>query len=88
MFDQMNNGSEYQELQKKFNSKSASDNCPTAKLWIQYFKMVTLMERFIEAACCSFWDEYLEYVLQILPIFHAGGQMCAFVCAANAEIHE
>lgn len=46
---------------------------PTAKLWVQYFQMVTLMKHFIEAERMGNWQLHLDTVQRMLPYFHASG---------------
>ncbi|KYM94341.1 hypothetical protein ALC62_15043 [Cyphomyrmex costatus] len=70
------NNAAYQTVVKKFNDKLqefSADNMPTGKLWVQYFQMVTLIKKFIEATRCTYWNEYLTCITQMLPIFHAAG---------------
>lgn len=50
-----------------------SDIGPTAKFWVQYLKMVSLMNRFIEAERSGNWKLHLESIKQMLPFFHAAG---------------
>lgn len=46
---------------------------PTSKLWVQYFRMVTIMLHYINAQRCGIWDEHLECLELMLPFFHASG---------------
>lgn len=48
-------------------------NGPTAKLWIQYFCMVTIAKQFIEAERTGNWELHLSSIEQMLPFFHASG---------------
>lgn len=76
--------SRYTIILKKFNDKVeeiANSNHPTAQLWIQYFVMVTLVKKFLEAGRSSNWDMYLECIVQMLPIFHASGHNLYAKCA-------
>ncbi|XP_043285283.1 uncharacterized protein [Venturia canescens] len=50
-----------------------SKNSGTAKLWTQYFHMVTLVKMFIEAERSGNWQLHLETVQKILPYFHSSG---------------
>ncbi|KAL7286444.1 hypothetical protein TKK_0019392 [Trichogramma kaykai] len=56
----------------------------TAKLWIQYFKMVTVMLQYIEAERLGDWALHLRSVKAMLPIFHAAGH---FAYAKSAQIY-
>ncbi|CAG9820707.1 unnamed protein product [Phaedon cochleariae] len=49
------------------------NNGPTAKLWILYFRMVTLLKQFIEAERTGNWTLHLETIQKMLPFFHASG---------------
>ncbi|KYN05237.1 hypothetical protein ALC62_03865 [Cyphomyrmex costatus] len=78
------NDRSYTAILHKFNDKlqelSADEN-PTSRLWVQYFQMVTLIKRFIEAVRCTSWNDYLKCIIQMLPIFHASGHNLYAKCA-------
>lgn len=58
------------------------ENCgPTAKLWVQYFRMVILIKQFIEAEWSGNWDIHLTTVQKMLPFFHAAGHFFYAKCA-------
>lgn len=59
-------------------------NSPTAKLWIQYFKSVTVALQFIEAERLGNWALHLQSIEQMLPLFHASGH---FAYAKSAQIY-
>ncbi|XP_063389678.1 uncharacterized protein LOC134675401 [Cydia fagiglandana] len=46
---------------------------PTAQLWVQYFRMTTLVAQFIEAEKTANWDLHLSTIKKMLPYFHAAG---------------
>lgn len=46
---------------------------PTAKLWVQYFNMVTLLKKFIEAERTGDWEKHLYTIKLMIPYFHASG---------------
>ncbi|KYN02784.1 hypothetical protein ALC62_06362 [Cyphomyrmex costatus] len=48
-------------------------NGPTAKLWIQYLRMVTLVKQFVEAERMGNWELHLATIQKMLPFFHASG---------------
>jgi len=48
-------------------------NGPTAKLWVQYFRMVSLVKQFIEAERTGNWKLHLASIEKMLPFFHAAG---------------
>ncbi|KYN19365.1 hypothetical protein ALC57_08305 [Trachymyrmex cornetzi] len=52
---------------------------PTAKLWVQYFSMVTLVKQFIEVERSGNWQLYLQTIQKVLPFFHA----CGYVFTQN-----
>lgn len=57
---------------------------PTAKLWVQYFQMVTLMKQFIEAERMGNWTLHLDTIKKMLPYFHAAGH---FLYAKSAHLY-
>lgn len=57
---------------------------PTAKLWLQYFRMVTLMKHFIEAERSGNWNLHLDTIQRMLPYFHASGH---FLYAIDAHLY-
>ncbi|XP_063542992.1 uncharacterized protein LOC134751504 [Cydia strobilella] len=46
---------------------------PTAQMWVQYFRMTTLVAQFIEAERSANWDLHLSTIKKMLPYFHAAG---------------
>ncbi|CAG9825686.1 unnamed protein product [Phaedon cochleariae] len=48
---------------------------PTAKLWIQYFHMVTLVKQFIQCERGGDWTTHLQVIQYMLPFFHASGHI-------------
>lgn len=59
-------------------------NGPTAKLWILYFDMTTLMKQFIQAERSGDWELHLTTVKKMLPYFHASGH---FLYAKSAQLY-
>ncbi|KAL4720304.1 hypothetical protein ACJJTC_001834 [Scirpophaga incertulas] len=59
-------------------------NGPTAKLWTQYFKMVTLVKHFFEEERSGNWELHLDTVQKMLPYFHASGH---FLYAKSAHLY-
>ena len=57
---------------------------PTAKLWVQYFKCITIALQFIEAERLGNWELHLQSVEKMLPLFHAAGH---FAYAKSAQIY-
>ncbi|KAK4885458.1 hypothetical protein RN001_001729 [Aquatica leii] len=48
---------------------------PTAQLWIQYFRMVSIAKEFIRAERMGDWQAHLNSVKEMLPYFHASGHL-------------
>lgn len=71
------------DLKAKFASQlqQLEKNGPTAKLWIQYFEMVTLVKHFIEAERSGNWNLHLETINNMLPYFHASGHFLYAKCS-------
>ncbi|GBL91779.1 hypothetical protein AVEN_71414-1 [Araneus ventricosus] len=46
---------------------------PTAKLWVQYFHITTLIKQFFETERSGNWDFHITTIQQILPFCHAAG---------------
>lgn len=64
--------------------KELEKSGPTAKLWVQYFQMVTLIKQFIQAERTGNWDLHLKTVQRMLPYFHASGH---FLYAKAAQLY-
>ncbi|GBO01717.1 hypothetical protein AVEN_1095-1 [Araneus ventricosus] len=62
----------YKELAEKFENQLVifEQRGATAKLWVQYFRMVTLVKQFFEAERMGNWNLHLDTV-QKMPYFHA-----------------
>lgn len=45
------------------------DNGPTIQLWLQYFKLTYLLQRYIDAERYENFELYLETVQLIIPFF-------------------
>ena len=65
----------YKMVADKFKKKlkELENYGPTAKLWVQYFRMVTLIKQFIEAERMGNWQLHLDTIRKMLPFFHASG---------------
>lgn len=59
-------------------------NGATAKLWIQYFHMVTLLKQFIQAERSGNWHLHLQCIQEMLPYFHASGH---FLYAKSCHLY-
>ena len=47
----------------------------TEKLWVQYFRCITIVKLFIRAEQCGDWNLHLYSVKLMLPILHAAGHL-------------
>lgn len=75
-YDDIENYDELAEsLLHKFNEKlhEYEDRGPTARLWVQYFQMISIAKEFIRAERIGDWDSHLNSIKQMLPYFHASG---------------
>lgn len=61
-----------------------NSNGPTAKLWILYLRMVTLLKHFIQAERSGNWNLHLTTIKKMLPFFHAAGH---FSYAKSATLY-
>lgn len=70
----------------KFRQALCALECkgPTAKLWLQYFRMITLLKQFIEAERTGNWKLHLDTVQKSLPFFQAAGH---FLYAKSAHLY-
>lgn len=57
---------------------------PTAKLWVQYHRMVSLVKNFLEAERSGNWELHLDTIQKMLPFFHASGH---FLYAKSAHLY-
>jgi len=71
------------DLQEEFeaNLQLLAKRGPTAKLWVVYFEMVTLIKHFIEAERSSNWDLHLQTIHEMLPFFHTSGHNLYAKCS-------
>ncbi|CAH0552820.1 unnamed protein product [Brassicogethes aeneus] len=58
---------------------------PTAKLWMQYWQMISLVKDFIRAERTGNWELHLKCVERMLPYFHASGH---FLYAKSAHLQD
>ncbi|KAK4880987.1 hypothetical protein RN001_004306 [Aquatica leii] len=73
----------FQNVATKFRKtlSKMESNGPTAKLWVQYFRMVTLIKQFIKAERSGNWVLHLTTIQKMLPFFHASGHIFYAKCA-------
>jgi len=48
---------------------------PTAKLWIQYMRMVNLAKEFVFAERTGNFELHLKCISDMIPFFHAAGHI-------------
>ncbi|PZC75227.1 hypothetical protein B5X24_HaOG206534 [Helicoverpa armigera] len=65
------------KLLDQFNDKliEYQKRGPTAQLWVQYFRMVSIAKDFIRAERMGDWQAHLNCVKEMLPYFHASGHL-------------
>lgn len=80
------NTGHFETIKNKFISKleNLKKNGPTSELWIQYFRMITLVKQFIAAERSGQWQLHLQCVQRMLPYFHASGH---FLYAKSAHMY-
>ncbi|KYN23235.1 hypothetical protein ALC57_04345 [Trachymyrmex cornetzi] len=73
-------------ITKKFKQQleKVKENSPTAKLWVQYFNMVSLLKKFIEAERTGDWEKHLYIIKLMILYFHASGH---FPYAKSCQIY-
>lgn len=73
-------------LLNKLNEKlkNYEERGPTAKLWIQYFHMVSIAKEFSRAERMGDWKAHLNCIKEMLPYFHASGH---FPYAKSAHLY-
>lgn len=59
-------------------------NGPTAKLWVQYFHIVSIVKQFIEVERTGYWQLHLQSVQRMLPFFHSSGH---FLYAKSCQLY-
>lgn len=71
-----------QQLIQEFTThfQEVKERGPTAKLWIQYFEMVTLVKQFIESERMGNWELHLKTIAKMQPYFHASGHFLYAKC--------
>ncbi|CAG9818117.1 unnamed protein product [Phaedon cochleariae] len=74
------------KVMEKFDAalNQCERNGPTAKLWIQYFKMVILLKQFLEAERSGNWELHLHTLKRMLPFFHVAGH---FLYAKSGHLY-
>ncbi|KYN10940.1 hypothetical protein ALC57_16910 [Trachymyrmex cornetzi] len=77
---------DFKMIKEKFieHLKLVQKRGPTAKLWIQYWEMISLVKDFIRAERASNWELHLKCVEKMLPYFHASGH---FLYAKSAHLY-
>ncbi|KAJ8886881.1 hypothetical protein PR048_013093 [Dryococelus australis] len=73
--EKINSNTNHTSVQEKLNNPLSrlKDNRSTAVLWVQYFHMITFMEKSIAAQCCDDWQGYLSCSQQMILYFNTSG---------------
>ena len=69
----------YSAIMQTFNNKLlelANENCPTSKMWVEYFQMTTLLKKFIEASHCGFLNNTYNALFKCSQFFMSGDTIC------------
>lgn len=76
----------FQQLTTKFEEALSmlESKGPTATLWVQYYRLVTLPKHFIEAERSGNWSLHLKTIRNMLPIFHSSGH---FLYAKSSHLY-
>ena len=61
--------------QLEMNLQCAEAHGRTEKLWVQYFRCITIVKLFIRAERCGDWNLHLHSVKLMLPYLHAAGHL-------------
>lgn len=74
-FDELKSEEHLKKLNKIFESKldEIENRRKTCKLWILYFKMVSLLKKFLAAERMGDWKSYLNCIKLMIPFFHTAG---------------
>ncbi|CAH2098341.1 unnamed protein product [Euphydryas editha] len=76
----------FQQITTKFEEALSmlESKGPTATLWVQYYRLVTLLKHFIEAERSGNWSLHLKTIRNMLPIFHSSGH---FLYAKSSHLY-
>jgi len=92
---ELNQNTHLKALSEKFGAamELLSSKGPTEQLWVQYFKMVSLMKEYIHAERSGDFNAYLECVRRMIPYFHAAGHFpyaksCHLYIQDMEKLHE
>lgn len=91
----LNQNTHLKALSGKFGASMEllSSKGPTAQLWVQYFKMVSLMKEYIHAERSGDFNVHLDCVRRMIPYFHAAGHFpyaksCHLYIQDMEKLHE
>lgn len=84
--DRIQNNENFEKISKLYQSKinEIEKRGKTCKLWILYYKMVSLLRKIIAAERMGNWKLHLECVELAIPFFHAAGH---FNYAKSARLY-
>lgn len=84
--DEIQSNEAFKRLNELFENylKKIEKRGNTAKLWTQYFRMVSLSKQFLAAERMGDWKLHLECIELMIPFFHAAGH---FHYAKSARLY-
>lgn len=84
--DEIQSNESFKRLNELFEShiNKIEKRGKTCKLWVQYFRMVSLIKQFLAAERMGDWESHLQCIELMLPFFHAAGH---FNYAKSARLY-
>ena len=74
ILENIQNSHVMQDIDQKLTAcKDAMQNQPTAKLWLQYLEMISILQTFIKAERTGNWQLHLKTIHRMLPYLAATG---------------
>ncbi|XP_052758830.1 uncharacterized protein LOC128202453 [Galleria mellonella] len=85
-FEKLKSNEHLKKLNEIFQSKldEIENRGKTCKLWILYYKMVSLLKKFLAAERMGDWEAHLNCIELMIPFFHAAGH---FNYAKSARLY-
>lgn len=85
-FEEIQSSEEFEKLNKIFEHKleEIETRGKTCKLWVLYFRMVSLLKSFIASERMGSWNAQLKCIELMIPFFHAAGH---FNYAKSARLY-
>lgn len=84
--NEIQSNADFEKLNRIFESKmnEIEKRGNTCKLWVLYFRMVSLLKKFLAAERMGDWKSHLRCVELMIPFFHAAGH---FNYAKSARLY-